>query len=86
MKIQFKLIGTDGEVWADRDNVLGQCITMQPNTYTLKFVSIDQSIELSIKLDERNKLAAHLANQLQNEIFEFDFSQSIPEKRLNPPL
>lgn len=86
MKIQFKFIGTSAEAWADRDNILGQCITIQPNTYNLRFLSIDGAIELTLKVDERNKLAVHLANQLQNETFEFDFGQPLPEKRLNQPL
>lgn len=85
MKIKFKLIGAETETWATLDNnySMGSMPTMQANKTTMKFVSVDNSINVDITLDERHSLAQQMVMGMQNEIFEFDFAQPLPERRLN---
>lgn len=84
MKVKFKYYGAEREIWADRYNEPNQSIIHQPNTSTLRFISLDGAVEVNIKVDERNRLAEQLAIGMQNEFFEFDFSQPLPPNRLNP--
>lgn len=86
MKIKFKYIGYDTEISANRENSFGRSVIHQPNKVILKFVSVDGAIAIDMTLDERNKLAVHLAETMRDETFEFDFGQPMPEKRLNTPL
>ena len=84
MKIKFKFYGAEKEIWASRDNILGENIINQPNKSKLQFISIDGSIKVDITVDERHRLTEQLAMGMQNEIFEFDFAQPMPANRLNP--
>lgn len=87
MKMLFKFIGGRTDMWATRENTLGAMPIMQPNKHVLSFVSVDQSVNVDITVDERHALARVIAEQMQNELFEFDFGQSqTPEpepKKLN---
>jgi hypothetical protein len=83
MKIKFKFIGARNEVSSMAERHYGVMPVDNPNKTIIDFVSVNGDINISITVDERNQLAAHLANQMQNEIFEFDFGQEIPKNRLN---
>ena len=86
MKIKFKFTGAETVLSAFRENdySLGAPPIVQPNKSILSFQSIDGSVNVSITLDERHRLAQQLVIGMQNEVFEFDFSQPLPVNRLNP--
>lgn len=86
MKLKFKFCGSERRISAFNDNEFGQHIIRQPNVFTLTFVSEHGDIELKMTLDERNQAAMVIAEGMQNEYFEFDFSQPMPQNRLNSPL